>query len=53
LGSSNCWRSGEPVPSQLPYDQARIKEVYMGHGYIDAQVAEPLMKIDYSNIKPM
>ncbi len=39
---------GEAVPSQLPADQARIKEAYMQRGFIDAQVAEPLMKVDYS-----
>jgi outer membrane protein insertion porin family len=39
---------GEAVPAQLPYDQARIKEAYMEKGYIDAQVAEPLMKVDYA-----
>jgi len=39
---------GEAVPAQLPYDQARIKEAYMERGYIDVQVAEPLMKVDYA-----
>ncbi len=39
---------GKAVPEQLPYDQARIKEAYLERGYVDAQVAEPLMKVDYA-----
>ncbi len=38
---------GKAVPSQLPYDQARIREAYLERGYLDVKVAEPLMKVDY------
>ncbi|WP_457606394.1 outer membrane protein assembly factor BamA [Nitratifractor sp.] len=40
---------GTAMPEQLPYDQMRIREAYLERGYLDAKVAEPLMKIDFSN----
>ena len=40
---------GTAMPDQLPYDQMRIREAYLERGYLDAKVAEPLMKIDFSN----
>jgi outer membrane protein insertion porin family len=39
---------GKAVPEQLPYDQMRIREAYLERGYIDAKVAEPLMKMDFN-----
>ena len=40
---------GKAMPDQLPYDQMRIREAYLERGYLDAKVAEPLMKIDFAN----
>jgi outer membrane protein insertion porin family len=40
---------GKAMPEQLPYDQMRIREAYLERGYLDAKVAEPLMKIDFAN----
>ena len=40
---------GTAMPDQLPYDQMRIREAYLERGYLDAKVAEPLMKVDFSN----
>ena len=42
---------GTAMPDQLPYDQMRIRETYLEHGFLDAKVSEPLMKIDFSNYK--
>ncbi|WP_456428103.1 outer membrane protein assembly factor BamA [Nitratifractor sp.] len=42
---------GTAMPDQLPYDQMRIRETYLEHGYLDAKVSEPLMKVDFSNYK--
>jgi len=42
---------GTAMPEQLPYDQMRIREVYLENGYLDAKVGEPLMKVDFSNYK--
>ncbi|ADV45552.1 outer membrane protein assembly factor BamA [Nitratifractor salsuginis] len=39
---------GKAVPDQLPYDQLRIREAYLERGYLDAKVAEPLMKMDFN-----
>jgi len=40
---------GKAMPDQLPYDQMRIREAYLERGYLDAKVAEPLMKVDFAN----
>jgi outer membrane protein insertion porin family len=40
---------GKAMPEQLPYDQMRIREAYLERGYLDAKVAEPLMKVDFAN----
>ncbi|WP_292655430.1 outer membrane protein assembly factor BamA [Nitratifractor sp.] len=42
---------GKAVPDQLPYDQMRIREAYLERGFLDAKVAEPLMKMDFANHK--
>ncbi len=39
---------GKAMPEQLPYDQMRIREAYLERGYLDAKVAEPLMKMDFA-----
>ncbi|MCB4759120.1 MAG: outer membrane protein assembly factor BamA [Sulfurovum sp.] len=41
--------NGEAHVDQLEYDAYRLKETYMKHGYIDAEVSKPLMRVDYSN----
>jgi len=40
--------SGEVNVAQLEYDAYRVKDTYMKHGYLDAQVSKPLMRVDYS-----
>ena len=34
---------------QLPYDAMRARETYMKHGYIDAKVSKPLMRVNTSS----
>ena len=36
---------------QLPYDGMRAKDVYMQHGYLDARVSDPLMRVDEGSYK--
>jgi len=36
---------------QLEYDSYRIKEKYMGKGYLDANVSKPLMKVDFGSYR--
>jgi len=43
------FNSGEVKVDQLEYDGYRVKETYMKHGYLDAQVSKPLMRVDYSS----
>ncbi len=33
----------------LEYDPLRIKDEYMQHGYLDAEVKEPFVKVDFDN----
>ena len=40
---------GTAKPEQLPYDQMRIRETYLEHGYLDVKVGEPLMKVDFAS----
>ena len=40
---------GKAMPEQLPYDQMRIREAYLERGFLDAKVAEPLMKVDFAS----
>jgi len=42
------FNSGEVKVDQLEYDAYRVKETYMKHGYLDATVSKPLMRVDYS-----
>ncbi|SFV53877.1 Outer membrane protein assembly factor YaeT precursor [hydrothermal vent metagenome] len=43
------FHNGEVKVDQLPYDAYRVKETYMEHGYLDAYVSKPLMRVDYSS----
>ncbi|WP_373029148.1 outer membrane protein assembly factor BamA [Sulfurovum sp.] len=46
------WRnSGEATVDQLEYDAYRVKDVYMRHGYLDAYVSQPLMRVDFGSYK--
>ncbi len=49
LGWIPFLNNGEVHVDQLEYDAYRLKETYMKHGYLDAEVSKPLMKVDYSN----
>jgi len=40
---------GEAMPSQLEYDQARVRDEYLKRGYLDVQVDKPLMKTDFAS----
>jgi len=39
---------GEMSYEQLEYDSARIKDLYLQHGYLDAQVSAAFSKIDFN-----
>jgi len=43
------FHSGEVKVDQLEYDAFRVKETYMKHGYLDATVSKPLLRVDYSS----
>ena len=44
------WRNnGEAAVDQLEYDAHRVKNVYMEHGYLDAKVTKPLMRVDFGS----
>jgi len=46
------WRNnGEATVDQLEYDAYRAKDVYMRHGYLDAYVSKPLMRVDFGSYK--
>lgn len=46
------WRNnGEATVDQLEYDAYRVKDVYMRHGYLDAYVSKPLMRVDFGSYK--
>ncbi len=49
LGWLPLLNSGDVKVDQLEYDAYRIKDTYMKHGYLDAYVSEPLMRVDYSS----
>ena len=36
---------------QLQYDRMRAKDAYMQHGYLDADVSDPLMRVDEGSYK--
>lgn len=44
------WRNnGEASVDQLEYDAYRVKDAYMRHGYLDAYVSQPLMRVDFGS----
>ena len=44
------WRNaGEAAADQLEYDNHRVKNTYMEHGYLDAKVSPPLMRVDFGS----
>jgi len=44
------WRNnGEAAIDQLEYDAHRVKNTYMKHGYVDAKVSKPLMRVDFGS----
>ncbi len=43
--------SGVANLEQLKYDGMRAKDVYMQHGYLDASVSDPLMRVDEGSYK--
>jgi outer membrane protein insertion porin family len=49
LGWIPFLNDGEVHVDQLEYDSYRLRETYMKHGYLDAEVSKPLMKVDYSD----
>ncbi len=51
LGWMPFLHSGEAKIDQLGYDAHRVKNVYMKHGYLDAEVSKPLMRVDFGSYK--
>ncbi len=49
LGWLPFFNSGDVKVDQLEYDAYRVKDTYMKHGYLDAYVSKPLMRVDYSS----
>ncbi len=49
LGWLPLRNDGEVHVDQLEYDALRLKETYMQHGYLDAKVSTPLMRVNYSD----
>jgi len=44
------WRNnGEAAADQLEYDAYRVKDAYMRHGFLDAYVSQPLMRVDFGS----
>jgi len=40
---------GKVKLDQLKYEAPRIRDFYMRHGFLDAQVDEPLLRVDFDN----
>jgi outer membrane protein insertion porin family len=49
LGWLPFLNNGDVKVGQLEYDAYRVKDTYMKHGYLDAYVSKPLMRVDYSS----
>lgn len=41
--------SGQAQPTQLEYDQMRVRDEYLKRGYLDVVVDKPLMKTDFAS----
>jgi len=51
LGWMPFLHAGDAKIDQLGYDAYRVKDVYMKHGYLDATVSKPLMRVDFGSYK--
>jgi len=51
LGWLPFFNNGVAAVDQLEYDAYRVKDVYMKHGYLDALVGKPLMRVDFGAYK--
>ncbi|NPA57016.1 MAG: outer membrane protein assembly factor BamA [Epsilonproteobacteria bacterium] len=51
LGWMIGFDSGEVKLDQLPLDSARIKNKYLTEGYLDVEVSDPLLRVDFDNYK--
>ncbi|BCD61594.1 outer membrane protein insertion porin family [Nitratiruptor sp. YY08-26] len=51
LGWMIGFNSGELKLDQLELDAARIKNLYLTKGYLDAQVSDPFLRVDFDNYK--
>ncbi len=51
LGWLPLLNDGTANVDQLEYDTYRVKDVYMKHGYLDAYVSKPLMRVDFGSYK--
>lgn len=40
---------GKMQLAQMEYDPLRIRDLYMQHGYLDAKVDEPFVRVDFDN----
>jgi len=49
LGWMPFLNNGVARVDQLEYDAFRVKDVYMHHGYLDAFVGKPLMRVDFGS----
>ena len=49
LGWMPFLNNGVARVDQLEYDAFRVKDIYMKHGYIDALVGKPLMRVDFGS----
>ena len=49
LGWMPFLNNGVARIDQLEYDAFRVKDVYMKHGYLDAYVGKPLMRVDFGS----
>ena len=49
LGWMPFMNNGVARIDQLEYDSLRVKDVYMKHGYLDAKVSKPLMRVDFGS----
>ncbi|MDR0746781.1 MAG: outer membrane protein assembly factor BamA [Helicobacteraceae bacterium] len=41
--------SGELKLLELPYDSARMRDVYLRYGYLDAEVSDPFLRADFDS----
>ena len=51
LGWMIGFDSGEVKLDQLPLDSARIQNLYLSKGYLDAKVSDPFLRVDFDNYK--